>query len=522
MQHALNDQEPNVPWRELFQSDEMEQFLDARVSRIIRDFLGNDRVCSGVDFGELSHAFQRSEIGDSGVAPLAYLDALDDRVIVHATNTASPYFIGHMTSALPSFVRPLSRLVAALNQNVVKVETARSFTPFEREALAMLHRLVFDRDHAFYQAHIQARDSTLGAITGGGTTANLMALWIARNTALGPRDDFPGAERAGLAAALVHHGYRRAVLVGSTLMHYSLDKSAAILGLGMDGVIRLPVNERGAVDPAVAREAITACRERGDCVLALIGVAGATDCGAVDPLNELSDVARETGTHFHVDAAWGGPVLFSNQHRHLLQGIERADSVTLDGHKQLYLPMGIGMLLLRDPHAARVIEKQAKYIIRADSADIGRRTVEGSRPSMAMLLHAALGILGRSGYQHLIDEGIRKARHLAEQVSRRPELELLLAPMLNIVNYRYIPASLRDRGRPPSAADNARIDQINAQIQETQEREGRMFVSRTTLSFTGHDMPVVALRAILANPLTTPAHIDAVLEDQVRIGDRLA
>jgi glutamate decarboxylase len=247
-------------------------------------------------------------------------------------------------------------------------------------------------------------------------------------------------------------------------------------------------------------------------------VAASTDAGAIDPLEELAEVARESKAHFHVDAAWGGPLLFSEKHRGRLAGIERADSVTIDGHKQMYLPLGIGLLLLRDPHAARAIEKQAHYLSRPGSADLGRRALEGSRPGAALFLHAGLHIFGREGYAALVEENIAQARHLADRISDLPDFELLADPDSNIVLYRHIPAAWRDRllSSDLTAADHDALNRCNERLHKAQRRAGRTYVSRTTLFHTryGPDVPVVALRAVIANPLTTEADLAAVLQDQ--------
>lgn len=511
--------------RKLFERDGESPDVEAGIAACIERFLGSARVSSELDYEVLAAHFQGSEIPAGWGTVTPYLERLQGSVLEHSINTSSPSYMGHMTSALPSFMRQLSRLVTALNQNVVKVETAKAFTPYEREAVAMVHRRVFGCDDAFYADHVQDRASTLGMVTSGGTVANLTALWIARNTALGPDGAFPGVERAGLAAALAHRGARRGVVIGSALMHYSLEKGADLLGIGTDALIRVPVDRDGRVRAAEVERTLAACRERGDLVIAMVGVAGTTDTGAIDPLVELAALAREAGIHFHVDAAWAGPTLFSSRHRHKLAGIERADSVTIDGHKQLYLPMGIGMLALREPRAARVIEKQAQYIIRTDSPDLGRRSLEGSRPGVALYLHAALHIIGASGYAWLLDEGIRKAAWMAGRLRACPEFELLAEPQTNIVNYRYVPPLLRDKARQCglSRDEQAAIGQLNQRLQERQKADGTTFVSRTTLRHTVHgdDLPIVSLRAVLANPLTTEGHIDRMLELQTQIAASL-
>jgi glutamate decarboxylase len=502
-----------------------EREFDLRVSALIQNFLGSAGVSSDIRLRALAEEFRDSSIPADPTNADAYLDYLEERVVAHSTRTASPRFIGHMTSALPYFLRPLAKLMTALNQNVVKLETAKALSLYERQTLAMMHRLIFDLPGEFYDRHVQSGESTLGAITSGGTLANLTALWCARNAALGASDGFAGVEAEGLAPALRHRGFESAVVVGSSLMHFSFDKAAGLLGLGTRNLIRVPLDRRNRIDLRALERTLAECRERKQLVLALVGVAGTTDSGAIDPLEEMADVARRAGVHFHVDAAWGGPVLFSQRHRHKLAGIERADSVTIDGHKQLYLPMGIGLVMLRDPRLAKVIEKQARYIVRPGSIDLGKRSLEGSRPGTVLYLHAALNIIGAGGYEFLIDEGIRKAQYMARVVGERPEFELLVEPEINILVYRYIPEALRAKAAAGqlTAADQTVINHFNERLQKTQRQAGRSFVSRTSLDSTRHGSgtPTVALRVVLANPLTTEQDIEEVLRDQVSIAAEL-
>ena len=372
---------------------ELEMELDRKISDCIQEFLRDERASTEIELAALAESARQSRVPDLPSGVLEYLDDLAESMIRHSTHTASPRFIGHMTTALPYFVRPFGKLITALNQNPVKVETAKSFTAFERQALAMMHRLVYDDPDDFYDHHIQQKDSTLGIITTGGTAANLTALWCARNASLKAKDQFKGGASEGVSAALAAYGDRDAVIIGSSLIHYSFDKAADLLGIGSNNLIRVPTDENGRIDLDLLRRTILRCRKLNRRIIALIGVAGATDCGAIDPLVEMAEIAREHQIYFHVDAAWGGPLLFSRLHKDKLNGIEMAHSVTIDGHKQLYLPMGLGMVLLRDPQSAKVIERNAQYIIRSGSHDLGKRALEGSRPAMALYLHASLSIL---------------------------------------------------------------------------------------------------------------------------------
>lgn len=503
-----------------------ESEMDARVDAMVRTFLREPSITSPGALEALAAPFADTRLPAHPGTPDGYLDWLEAEVVPHAMRVSSPRFIGHMTSALPYFVRPLTRLMTAMNQNVVKTETSRVLTYAERQALARLHRLIYGFSDAFYHRHAQDTASTLGIVTSGGTTANVTALACARNSALGPDGAFRGAEAAGLPAALAYYGRRGAAVIGSAQMHYSFEKAMGLLGLGTDHLFRIPTGDGGRVDLRAMRAAVDHCREQRLLVLALVGVAGSTDSGCVDDLEGIADLAAQAGAHYHVDAAWGGPTLFSGRHRGMLAGIERADSVTFDGHKQLYLPMGMGMVFFRDPEMARGIEKHAQYTARAGSADLGQRSLEGSRPAMSLLLHAALELIGHEGYGFLMDEGIRKARYLAQAVRDREEFELLTDPHLNVVLYRYVPEEWRAEAAAGllSPEGHRHVGAFNQMLQQTQSERARTFISRTTTAATvyGPDQPVVALRAVLANPLTSVGDIDRVLDDQTALGAELS
>lgn len=503
----------------------VERSDEARVLRIIQEFVRGEDVATDIDLRTLAEMFKNSETPEEPGEFADYLEYLAESVVAHSTRTCSPRFIGHMTSALPCFVRPLAKLMTALNQNQVKLETSKALSLYEREALAMMHRLVFDLPADFYARNVQHHESTLGIVTSGGTLANVTALWCARNACLGPADGFAGVEHEGLPAALEHYGYVGAVVIGSSLLHYSFEKAVGTLGVGVRGLIRVPVDENHKINLKALEAAIDRCQARKQCIIAIVGIAGTTESGAIDPLQQIAAQARRVGAQFHVDAAWGGPLLFSRRERHKLAGIEEADSVTIDGHKQMYLPMGIGMVMFRHPHASSVIEKRAHYVVRAGSPDLGKRSLEGSRPGMALFLHAALNVLGCKGYEFLIDEGIRKTRYMANAIRTRPEFELLVDPTMNILVYRFLPEQYRERAATGALteSDERMIDRLNEQIQRRQRNMGKTFVSRTTLDSTRHGTgrPMVALRAVLANPLTRESDIELVLDHQVRIANEL-
>ncbi len=492
----------------------------------LSDDLSQETVTTnGMEIDKLKQAFTSHHIPVFPQKEEEYYDYLKEYVLPYIVNTASPKFIGHMTSALPSFNYKLTDIISRTNQNMVKVETSKSLVFMERQAMAMLHHAFFDFPEPFYKKHTQQTGSSLGITVSGGSTANISALWVARNLALPPDEKFSGISEAGLNKALTHYNYDNIVLLGTRLMHYSMKKAASLLGMGRENIIFVDQDENGKMDIDSLQLIIEECQRKKWCILAIVGIAGTTETGIIDPLDKIANIAKMSNIYFHVDAAWGGPVIFSNRHKSKLKGIEKVDSITLCGHKQLYLPMGISFCLFRQPDMARAISTSSPYQAREGSYDFGQFSPEGSRSSLSMCLHAAFHLIGKQGYAKLIDDGIDKAQYLKKQILKNNALELIMEPELNIVNFRYIPKKYRTAlaDKALTKEDNVKINEINIRLQETQFLEGRTFLSRTQLSNThyGKECPIDVNRAVLANPLTTNQDVDCVIEDLLTIASDL-
>jgi len=496
--------------------------VDHAIGENVADFLQKHIVALERSLEDIEKDFAAAKIPEDPSFVSTYAEFVKEKLVAQSVHTAAPGFVGHMTSALPYFMLPLSRIMTALNQNLVKVETSKAFTPMERQVLAMLHHLIYRCDDHFYEKWIHDSQHALGAFCSGGTIANVTALWVARNRLCGPDGDFPGIARTGLVKALHHLKCEGLAVLVSRRGHYSLGKAADLLGFGRDNLVLVDTDDNSRIDMQALRREYARLVDRNIRPVAVIGIAGTTETGHVDPLEELADFAAEIGCHFHVDAAWGGPTLFSATYRHLLKGIERADSVTIDAHKQLYVPMGAGMVLFKDPHALTAIEHHANYILRHGSKDLGSHTLEGSRPGKAMLVHAGLSIIGRRGYELLIDLGIEKARRFAELIEEHENFELITAPELNILTYRYNPAWLQERLSflTPEQLEqvNQRLDLITQEVQKRQREAGKTFVSRTRLRSARYpDGQISVFRSVLANPLTSEEILTAVLDEQCGI-----
>ncbi|MFZ6040375.1 pyridoxal-dependent aspartate 1-decarboxylase PanP [Vibrio natriegens] len=493
--------------------------IEEGLSRNLNQFLREHIVAEEKPLREIEKDFSSAQIPEQPEFVSDHTEHLLDTLVSHSVHTSAPSFIGHMTSALPYFLMPLSKIMIALNQNLVKIETSKAFTPLERQVLGMLHRLIYAQPNTFYDQWMHSANHSLGAFCSGGTIANITALWVARNKALKVDGEFKGVEKEGLFKAMKHYGYEGLAIMVSERGHYSLKKAADVLGLGQEGLVavKTDANNRIIVDDLKAK--ISDLKKQNIKPIAVIGVAGTTETGNVDPLASIAEVCQEHDCHFHVDAAWGGATLMSNHHRHLLNGVELADSVTIDAHKQLYIPMGAGMVLFKDPDAMKSIEHHAQYILRKGSKDLGSHTLEGSRSGMAMLVYAAMHIISRPGYELLIDQSIEKARYFADLIKKQDDFELVSEPELCLLTYRYLPPNIREALEKADGTQkeelNELINELTQFIQKRQRETGKSFVSRTTLNPEHWErMSTIVFRVVLANPLTSTDIFDAVLDEQ--------
>ncbi len=499
----------------------MEQILFG-LHKFLGDHVG---ITEEASLKELAMRFTDTVINDRPQKKLAdVITDLIENIAPHAVNVASPYFVGHMTGAIPFFMVHLKTITAALNQNTVKLETSKVVSIIEKQVLAKIHRLVFQFPKTFYDEHVQHVETTLGSFVEDGTMANITALWVARNRLLSPCSGFSGIEQEGLHAAFAAHGIQRCVVLVSRLAHYSLKKAGGLLGIGNSNILPVDVDENNRIDLTLLQRTLDQL-ETGDVptrVMAIVGIAGTTETGSVDPLVALGEICRQRNIHFHVDAVWGGPTLMSDKYRHLLDGISRADSVSIDGHKQLYMPMSCGMIFFKDPRAMDAVAYHANYINRPGSVDLGIKSLPGSREANSLILDSALKIMGQKGYALLIDHGIETARQFAEEIERRSLFELITVPELNILTYRINPEQGCQKDENLCAQEEKRradrLNRINILIQRRQRENGKSFVSRTTLfPVMNRKNGMVVLRCVIMNPLTTMDILKEILDEQATL-----
>ena len=532
--------------RKLFiMPDSPDKFIEfgQELLEMIHDFFKEKGgIHSSITLPDLSRIFDQTAVPENPRLIKDVLSEIKTKVIAHSVKVGSPYYIGHMTSAIPYFMILLEMIIAALNQNQVKIETAKASSFVERELVAWFHRLVFSSSEGFYRKHIQNPKVALGNVTSDGTLSNLTALAVARERAFPPEAAFPGVRIAGVHQGLKHYGYDKGVILVSARGHYSIKKAANLLGLGEESVLSIPVDDDHRMDLRRLHQRVKSLKklkgkERTK-IIAVVGIAGTTETGNIDPLDDVGDLAREAGAFYHVDACWGGSALLLDEYRPLLKGMEKADSVSIDAHKLLYCPMSMGIVVFKSEKDLHAIKQTSQYVIRRNSVDMGRFTIEGSRPFSSLKAWASLKIIGRDGYRLLFKSAQESTKAFQQALEACRHFEILNRPELFILIYRFVPPKAREQIRAWEAARksarnaskakrldgrirkiNHLINALNIKLHKALRQDDTTFVSRTMLESTPYrPQNIVVLRAVLINPLTETPVLREIAETQTRLG----
>ena len=388
---------------------EQHRLLGKAVPKIVEEFveaLASRRVTPEATPAQLEKLFEEP-LPEKGISIDEILTSFRQDVAPHAMGVPSPRYFGQFNpTPLPIGVWA-DVFTSMLNQNAGAWRNGPTSAMIEARVIRWLCELLNYGRKSF------------GTLASGGSEANLIALKCAR-------------DKAGLT--IKDRGVRSAtgdlVVYASEQCHYSIDKSVDILGLGRDSLRKIPTDDRFHIRVDALREQLTRDRDEGHVPACIVGVAGTTSSGVIDPIEELAAVARENNCWYHVDAAYGGPLAFSQQHRTKLRGIELADSITFDPHKWMFVPFSCGAVLVRE--GGRVLRDSFDMSPEYLNEDRGGADVEfdffrygqmGTRRFNSLKLWMAMKFMGREGYARTVERQIELTQYLASRIDALPDFE---------------------------------------------------------------------------------------------------
>ncbi len=396
-------------------------------------------------------------------------------IVKRTTNIHNPKYVGHQVAPTAPITALSAMTGSLLNNGMAVYEMGMAPSAIERVITDWLcSKLGYDA---------QSR----GFLTSGGTLANLTALLSAR--------------KAKLTDDVWNNGHSNALgIMVCEEAHYCIDRAAKIMGLGEKGIIKIPAMSNYAMDISLLQDHYQKAQEKGIQIFAIVGSAPSTATGIYDNLRAIADFAKKHDLWFHVDGAHGGAAIFSEKYRHLLNGIQDSDSVVIDGHKMMMMPIITTALLFRNgKNAAATFSQKADYLLtQSDDEDwynSGKRTFECTKTMMSIHWYTLLKTYGEGIFDQYLTPLFDLGRAFGARIESNPRFELAVRPVSNIVCFRFVDETL----------DNMALNAINVQIRLQLLEEGKFYLVQTQLRGKHY------LRTTLMNPFTTMADLEALL-----------
>ncbi|MCF8297330.1 MAG: aminotransferase class I/II-fold pyridoxal phosphate-dependent enzyme [Saprospiraceae bacterium] len=402
-----------------------------------------------------------------------FKDIIEKSIHIH-----NPKYIGHQVSASAPLAALVNLFTALLNNSMAIYEMGPASTAIEKAVVEEISNKI---------GYGEKGD---GYITSGGTLANLTALLAARQIIV--------------ESNVWEHGLNEklAVMV-SAEAHYCVERACRIMGFGAKGIIKIPVGDTFTMKTELLDEYYKKAEKDGIKVIAVVGSAPSTSTGMHDDLEAIAQFCSEKKLWFHIDGAHGGGAIYSKKYKHLLKGIEKADSVVIDAHKMLMMPSLMTFLMFKNKmDSYATFSQRAQYLWESSDEEewynMAKRTFECTKQMMGVKFFTLLKTYGEEIFDQFVTNQYDLGHELAKQINRRQNVELAVEPESNIVCFRYFDPKLSD----------SELNQRNSYIRSKILKKGDFYIVQTLLN------NLVYMRATIMNPLTT-AEIFGELLDEV-------
>ncbi|MEO8533877.1 MAG: aspartate aminotransferase family protein [Flavobacterium sp.] len=453
--------------------------------KLIANHLENrDTPFTGTSISSIRQKIDSIDIEDNyeGKSLDYVLDELKDIYLKDCIHFHDPKYIAHLNCPILTPTLVAEAFISSLNSSMDTWDQSTGATFIELKLVEWtIEKLGYPK-------------KADGIFTSGGTQSNMMGLLLARDHYVKKHYDID-PKMDGLPADA-----SKFRVLCSEVSHFSLKKNLSLLGLGQNAVVPVAVDADFRMNIHALRKVIQQQKDLGNIPIAIVGTAGTTDFGSIDPLAEIAAISQENQLWFHVDAAYGGGLLISEKHKNKLNGIELSDSVTIDYHKTFYQPVSSSGFFMRDKSYVDYIKYHADYLNSKEQEDEGipnmvKKSIQTTRRFDALKLWFTLRIIGTEGLSTYMEKAIDNALFTANLLRNRTDFELIHHPEISTIVFRYTPWN----------ADERPFCGLNSYIRKAIFNEGKAIITSTKV------YNEVFLKFTLLNPLTTPADIEEII-----------
>ncbi|MBC35892.1 MAG: glutamate decarboxylase [Bacteroidetes bacterium] len=420
-------------------------------------------------------------IPDQGIGEHEFLELID-KYLEFGVKTGNKQFLNQLYSGFnqPAFFGEV--FTALTNTSMYTYEVAPVATSIETEMIRLMC------SYAGY-------DNGNGIFLSGGSNANMIAMFSARNRMI-PESRLEGYSKDEKLTAFVNE---RA--------HYSIETAANILGIGSKQVIKVKTDEHGMIIPEELQKEIKNSFERGEKPFFVVATCATTLLGAYDPIDKMAEITEKYGIWLHADGAFGGSLILSDQHRHLMNGIERTDSFSWNPHKLMNIPLICSTLLVKEKGVLQknITDIDADYIFHNIDAieDLGKKSIQCGRRVDAVKLWFAWKYFGIDGYQKRIDNLIDMSEYAEEIIKNSNELEMVSKRQSFALCFRYL---------PPNGQD---LNEFNLQLREKLRKSGKSIVN------FGHLGNTLTIRLVITNGEMSKVDVSRFFNNVLEVGKDL-
>ncbi|WP_144391848.1 pyridoxal phosphate-dependent decarboxylase family protein [Pleionea sediminis] len=452
-----------------------------------------ERPFTGISPQDLAEKFRDVDLDKPHHSMSRALNEVNELYLNDAVYFHHPKYMAHLNCPIvyPAIVAEL--ILSSINSSLDTWDQSAGGTLIEQ----MLIDWTCER--------LQLGSDADGVFTSGGTQSNLMALLLARDSYC-EQHFIHSVKQDGLPLAS-----SRFRIFTSSVSHFSVQKSAAILGMGYQSVVSVKVDDDFKMDIEDLILKLKQCHEDNLIPIAIVATAGTTDFGSIDPLIEIAKVAKMNNIWMHVDAAYGCGLLTSNSHRHRLTGIEQADSVTVDFHKSFFQPVSCGAFFAKSKQHLKVVTHHADYLnplsqSKEGTPNLVNKSIQTTRRFDALKLWLTLRVMGATQLGAFFDQLIELTLNVFSLLKDEPDFEVLNQPELTAIVFRYAPKVLEEKT----------LERINPEIRKSLSKSGEVMIAAT--KFDGRHY----LKFTFLNPELTLSDINLVIQKIKKVGQSLS